>query len=286
MSGTSSGGAITVSVPLDGAKAAPVDPNAKPVDAAAVVAEAPKEGAGPATEVAAPVNPNELTPKPVEQPVAGKTEEQQRAEAATGLDLAPFSAEFQRDGKLSDASYKALEAKGFTKQIADTYIAGVQAQVTARLTDLSSAVGGVDSYNAIMEWGKSGLSEGEKAEAVRTLSGGTSDSAKTYLMGLQARFVAANGKVPGKIAGGGSQPSEDIFASRTDQAKAMRDPRYKSDAKYRDEVTQKSIRSFGGKNATVKTRKRTPVKKAASRRPRLKSRNATTTHRTRSKGKR
>jgi hypothetical protein len=286
---------ITASVPIDGSGKAPA-PGAEatppggaaappggvvPPAGGAAADGAAAAGAGntPAGAAAAPpVNPNELTKPP--EPALGttKTEEQTNAEAATGLDLTPFAQEFNANGKLSDESYKALEAKGFSRHVADTYIAGVQAQVTARLTTLSEAVGGVDNYNAILNWGKTGLSEGEKAEAVKMLSGGSPDAAKTYLAGLNARFVAANGKVPGKMAGGGAAPSEDVFNSRAEQAKAMKDPRYKTDAAFRQTVIEKSVRSFSkGSRARVKA----PAKSAASRR-----RTSTNTRRAHAKGKR
>lgn len=279
---------IVASVPLDGSGKAAAD-----VPAAGAGADAPKPadagapaggGAGnPSGDLgtkpaagegsAAPVNPADLTKKP---DAPAKTDEQARAEAATGLDLTPFSQEFNANGKLSDESYAKLAEKGFTKEITDTYIRGVQAQVTERLTTLAQSVGGVDTYNAILEWGKTGLSEGERAEAVKMLGYGSADAARTYLAGLNARFVAANGKAPGKIAGGGAAPAGDVFASRADQAKAMKDPRYKTDPAYRDSIVQKSVRSFSKGSSKARSKVKPTARRARSK---------TTTHRA-PKGKR
>jgi hypothetical protein len=257
---------LTASVPLDGSgKEVPAGGSGDAGGNGAPAAGAPSQPAAgvpagdgnseagkPAAGTEAPVNPETLNQKPAE---GEKPAEQVRAEAATGLDLTPFAREFNTSGKLSDESYAKLAEKGFTREIADTYIAGVQARAAAHHTALSQAVGGVDSWNAIMTWGKDNLSDAEKAETVRALSNTNNvDAAKTYLLGLQARFVAANGKVPGKIAGGGAAPQGDVFTSRQEQAKAMKDPRYKTDAAYRNEVAQKSIRSFGkGTKARAKT---------------------------------
>lgn len=197
-----------------------------------------------------------------------KTEAQIRAEVIAGIDLSSMSSEWVANGgKLSDASYKSLEEKGIPRAMADTFARGVQAQVTERLTDLASTVGGVERYNEILTWGKANLSDTEKVEAVKVLSEGTPDAAKTYLKGLQARFVEQHGKPPSKTSGsGGGGASENLFKSRSEQAAAMRDPRYRTDPKYRREVERKSIASFG-----KRTRSRTKMNaKTNSRRARSK----------------
>lgn len=271
---------ITAGVPIDGSGKPAAAPAVSPPPAPVVPAnEAPQSPPAPAAgdPPAAPANPADLTKSPVAEKPLGdtKSEAQQAAETATGLDLTPFTEEFHANGKLSEDSYKALEAKGFSRATTDTYIRGVQAEVTGRLTSLAETVGGVENYNAILSWGKTGLSDAEKAEAVKMLSGTNVDTAKTYLAGLQARFTKANGSTPSVIAGGGGAPTADVFETRADQAAAMRDPRYKSDAKYRQGVIDKSVRSFTAKDAKKR------AKKPAARR-----RTKTTTRRARSKGSR
>lgn len=218
-----------------------------------------QEGDKPADQQEAPKNPAEALK---ETPEGAKPVAQQEAEQATGLDLGKFSDEVISTGKLSDESYKELEGKGYGRPFVDTYIAGLQAQQTARLTALSEAVGGVDNYNALITWGGASLSNEEKATAVAMLSGKDVEAAKTYLVGLNTRFVKENGKAPGKTSGGGGASPEKVFKSRSEQAAAMRDPRYHTDAKYRAEVTEMSIRSFSSKSA--KKRSKPSTKKTAS----------------------
>lgn len=188
-------------------------------------------------------------------PEGAKSAEQQEAEKATGLDLTKFSDEFATNGKLSDESYKELEAKGFPRDVVDTYAEGVVARRDARLATLAESVGGVDNYNAVMKWGSGKLTEAEKVKAVELLSGKDAEAAKTYLAGLHARFVKENGKAPGKVSGGGSPSGAKVFASRSEQAAAMRDPRYGKDRAYTREVEAMSIRSFSTKNAKKRTKK-------------------------------
>lgn len=192
-----------------------------------------------------------------------KTEEQKAAEAATGLDLTPFSDEYAEKGALSEESYAKLAEKGITRATADTYVAGLKAQVSERLNTLATAVGGVDNYNGLIKWAAGTLSDAEKKEAVKVLSSGSIEGAQTYLQGLNAKFVKANGKVPGKSSSGGGSPAPDVFANRQEQAAAMRDPKYRTDAKYRKEVEAKSLRSFGTKTRSRTKKKSSPIRQRA-----------------------
>lgn len=236
------------------------------------VAEKPLEGEQQVVEKEGgdeAAHPSALNEKPLEgeqglQKPGEKTEEQKAAEAATGLDLTPFSDEYAATGKISDESYAKLAEKGITRATADTYVAGLKAQVNARLNSLAEAVGGVDNYNALIKWGAGSLSEAEKAEAVKVLSSGGIEGAQTYLQGLNAKYVKANGKTPGKNSAGGGSPAPDVFANRQEQAAAMRDPKYRSDAKYRREVEAKSLRSFGTKTRSRTKKKSSPIRQRAS----------------------
>lgn len=249
----------TVTVPLDSGAAKPAE-SEQPVNSnTEAAAEKPEGGEGEQ-----PVAPGELTKETPKGETEGapegekaeggegvvKTEEQLKAEKAVGgLDLTAISEEFARDGKFSETTYTTLEERGIPRELADTYALGLQARVTERLNDLATAVGGVDNYNGLLGWAKDALSEKEKANTVKLLSEGDPDAAKTFLRGLQARRVEAQGKSPSKKSSGSGNVPEDTFKSRAEQAKAMADPRYKANnadgAKYRDEVMKKSIRSFG-----------------------------------------
>ena len=193
-----------------------------------------------------------------------KTEDQVQAEKAVGFDLSKYSDEFAETGKLSEESYAELEQRGITRETVETFKAGMEAKAHQRHLSLAEHVGGVDNYNAIIAWGAKNLSEEEKSAAVKAMAYGSIDSGGTYLQGLKVRMEKAVGRVPGKRSEGGSTPKSDLFESRQAQAAAMRDPRYRTDAKYRDEVTRKSIRSFGTpskkrvKAATKSTTRRAP----------------------------
>lgn len=256
---------ISASVAIDGSdkgEEAAVVENKKE-DGSAVVVEQKKEGEsgeevvenkkeGEAGEGADPAHPADAL-KDKELPKPDKTEQQQDLEKATGLDLDPYSEEFQREGKLSEKSYKELEERGLKPATVNTIIKGLQAAAHEHLRDLAETVGGTDNYNAIMAWGKGALTDDEKFAAVKVLTAGGAEG-KVFLQGLQARFKEANGSPPKKRSGGGGGPQADVFESRGEQAAAMRDPRYKSNAKYRDSVIAKSLRSFGAAGSKKRTK--------------------------------
>lgn len=258
------GEVVSASVAIDGSgkaaevKAEEVVVQPKAGEAGEVVVE--EKVGGEAEVVEEPKHPAQALKdaEPVKPP---KTEQQQDLEARTGLDLDPYSEEWHRDGKLSEKSYGELEAAGLSKKTVNTIIRGLQADAVSQLREIAEVVGGDANYNRIMTWAKGVLTDGEKHAAVAAMTGG-GDGAKVFLQGLQARFVEANGSAPRKRSGGGGGPKDDVFESRADQAKAMGDPRYRSDAKYRDGVVSKSIRSF----AESGSKKRTKASPKSSRR--------------------
>ncbi|CLP71539.1 Uncharacterised protein [Mycobacterium tuberculosis] len=62
------------------------------------------------------------------------------------------------------------------------------------------------------------------------------------ILGLKARYDAANGSEP-TLLGGNAKASEDVFRSTAELTAAMKDPRYKKDPAYREDVKQKLARS-------------------------------------------
>lgn len=260
------GEVVKASVAIDGSSKASPAPEAEVKTAEVVVAKEAVKVDGEQAVVEADENEEPKHPaealKDAEVAKPEKGEVQQDLETRTGLDLDPYSEEFQANGKLSEKSYKELEAAGLKPKTVDTIIRGLQADATNQLREVAQSVGGEVQYNAIMTWAKGALTDSEKHAAVAAISGG-GDGAKVFLQGLQAKFTEANGSPPQKRSGGGGGPKADVFESRAEQSKAMSDPRYRRDAKYRDEVVSKSLRSFS--SASTKKRAK-PAAKSTPRR--------------------
>lgn len=189
--------------------------------------------------------------KPAEKPAATSTEipkpDAARAQVeGAGLDFDAVSAEFTKDGKLSDATYETLAKGGINRAVADQYIAGQQALANQTRGQVFSAAGGEEAYTEIVSWAKDALDGADIDAYNAVMSSGNINSMKLAVEGLRARFTAANGSAP-KLVGGGSghggQAQGDVFRSNAELTTAMKDPRYATDPAYRKDVADKLGRS-------------------------------------------
>jgi len=184
----------------------------------------------------------------------GQDAEQQMQQATealkvAGLDITPFSEEFARDGKLSDDSYAKLAEAGFSREVVDTFIRGVQAEQNSvqemaekDVAEIKALAGGEDAYLQMIQWAATALSP-EEIQAFDSLTEtGNKDVIKMAVAGLVARWQAAEGKEPELILDG-RKPGQDVFRSVAEVTAAMRDPRYKTDEAYRNDVIAKLGRS-------------------------------------------
>lgn len=179
--------------------------------------------------------------KAAEDEVAKKAAE---AAAAAKLDLVPFEKEYAEKGALTDESYKALEAKGVTREMVDNYIAGriATAEKYERDVFAAASISGREQYESMVEWAKANLKPDE-LETYNKQVVATAAEAKLAVAGLKARYDAAVGSDPNLVQGKGKGPSADIFRSVEEHKAAIRDPRYKKDSAYRAEVESKLARS-------------------------------------------
>jgi hypothetical protein len=187
-------------------------------------------------------------PKPADkQSLEVPTQQQaQQAVADAGLDFDALNTEYAKDGKLSDATYEALKAKGISKAVADSYIAGQEALANQTRTEVFSVAGGEEAYTEMVTWARDNLSAADIDAYNNAMNAGNVSSMKLAVEGLRSRFVAANGSAP-KLLGGnsgqGPAASGDVFRSTAELTSAMKDPRYTSDPAYREDVRAKLGRS-------------------------------------------
>lgn len=158
----------------------------------------------------------------------------------SGVDLDALSAEFMKNGKLSDESYQQLEKAGIKKPMVDAYIAGQQAIAKEYNDSIASAVGGEEALKTLFAWAKASLTPAEIAEANKALASGNVDLAQMTVKGIQARYTAANGKEPSLLEGNvkttaGAQP----FRSNDEIVRAMSDKRYETDEAYRQDIANR-----------------------------------------------
>lgn len=187
--------------------------------------------------------------RPKEKPAS--TEEAPKQEAPKQEDVQnqqtlafeEFEKEFAETGTLSEESFKALEERGLPRHVVETYLNGLRAMAEQQAQAIYSIVGGQESYQAMIQWAASNLSEDE-IETFNQAVIGTPAQAKLAVEGLYARFVRANGNPPKTmVMGGGGASSGGVYASRQQLIEDMNDPRYHKDPAFRAEVHRKLARS-------------------------------------------
>lgn len=167
-----------------------------------------------------------------------------------GLSAQEVSDHFYQNGSLTDEHYAALEKAGFTRDIVDIYLAGVQTKAMEAegvaekdIKEIKSAVGGEAEYTKMLQWAAKNLSQQEQESFNAAVSLGNKDVALWAVQGLYAKFVGRTGSNPKFVRGGNGDDGPAGFASKHELVTAMKDPRYGKDAAYTQEVEQRVARS-------------------------------------------
>lgn len=156
--------------------------------------------------------------------------------------------EYQNEDSLSDESYRQLAEAGYSKAFVDAYIRGQEALVNQYVEKVMDFVGGRERFQQVYSHMQTNNPEGAEAlikafesrdvatmKTILNLAGQSRD--KTF--GKKAERSIAKRATPAKPA-----PRKAVgFESQAEMIKAMSDPRYRTDSKYRREVEQKVIDS-------------------------------------------
>lgn len=202
--------------------------------------KAPEPDAPPAPETT-----QEQPPAPDKEPEqeAPEADEVRDVLTSMGLDAEGMSREFLESGDLGEESRKALEEKGFTKDMVDTYLRGLSATVSEyEQTALSSLPAGKETFSEMANWvrsANSGVTEAELDAYNRAVQSGDAATAKLAVDGMYARYVNANGSTGRRIDGDAGGPAVTGYQSWHQVRTAMADHRYQTDPAYRQEVERK-----------------------------------------------
>lgn len=156
--------------------------------------------------------------------------------------------EYQNEDSLSDESYRELAEAGYSKAFVDAYIRGQEALVNQYVEKVMDFVGGRERFQQVYTHMQTNNPEGAEAlikafesrdvatmKTILNLAGQSRD--KTF--GKKAERSIAKRATPAKPV---ARKAEG-FESQAEMIKAMSDPRYRTDSKYRREVEQKVIDS-------------------------------------------
>lgn len=177
--------------------------------------------------------------------------------SSAGVNFKAVAEHWDKTGEIPAKVYDAFEGVGISRGMVDRYLDGVSAarsDVAAEGAEAAAAVlaiaGGEESYGRMVKWAAANYSPEEAAEYNEVLTGEntTVQAQRMAVKALVARYEAANGKLPprsltGRTAAAEAEADGDKFASSAEVIAAMKDPRYKRDAAYRQEVEAKTARS-------------------------------------------
>lgn len=167
------------------------------------------------------------------------------------IDFTAMNTRWQETGQLADDDYSQLEEAGFTRDMVDAYLSGLQykaAQDTAltvkEITALKQEYGGDKGYSDMLEWAAENLSEEEIKGFNEIVTGNSTMAAvRMAVSGLYAKYTSKAGVEPKLIGGRAPKASTDKFESTAQLVEAMKDPRYGTDPAYRRKIEEKLARS-------------------------------------------
>ena len=174
-----------------------------------------------------------------QQQPAPVTEQQatQQLQSA-GLDMGEFQKEFSQNGSLSEDSYAKLAQAGFSKDFVNDFIRGQEALAEQEANTVFAEVGGQQEFQKVAAWARANLPAAELESFNKIVETAPVDVLRFAVLGLHSKYVSANGQEPRLVNG---QPGHGVegFQSRHEMVEAMRDPRYRKDEAYREQVTRR-----------------------------------------------
>jgi hypothetical protein len=152
--------------------------------------------------------------------------------------------EFGASQEVTAETIEALEKAGLPKEVFETYLKGVQAITQNTTQEIYGFAGGQEHYEAMAGWAAETLSD----EDLQAFNAALDNPMlrETAVRGLHSRWKDAVPSEGTMTSPSGSQTATgDIFKSKAEALAAIKDPRYQTDAVYRDAVIDRLQRSQG-----------------------------------------
>jgi len=156
-----------------------------------------------------------------------------------GLKMEELSAEFEKEGKLADASYEKLEKAGIPRAMVDAYIEGIKAVSEKAIGEVVGSIGGQENFDAMAQWASQNL-DAKELEAYNKATTSDVATAKLAVQGVWAKYQEANGQDPKLIKGGTAiNTGAEGYESMAQMTADMKNPLYQKDPAFRAKVEQK-----------------------------------------------
>ena len=163
-----------------------------------------------------------------------------------GIEFVEMNEHFQKEGTLSDQHFEELNKAGFTRDVVESYLAGIQqksAVTEQQIYDIKEQYGGDAGYANMMDWAGQNLSDAEKGAFTTGINNPNIEVVKLAVEGLHSRFTKATGTEPQLIGGKTPSTTAEKFESYDQLTRAMQDEKYATDPAYRKMVERKIANS-------------------------------------------
>jgi hypothetical protein len=167
-----------------------------------------------------------------------------------GIDYEGMNTRWQESGSLTDDDYKELGDAGFSRDMVDAYLQGVQFNAQrdtelqqGQVNEIYNMYGGQKAYGEMLNWASGVLSDAEKTAFDTAIKNPNYEIVKLAVAGLHSRYMSEGNKEPKLVSGRAPKRSAAKFESMAQVVAAMNDPLYKTDPAYRKKVEDKLSRS-------------------------------------------
>lgn len=177
-----------------------------------------------------------------------------KAAADAGFDVAALEQQILDGGDLTDDQYKALEAKGFRREFVEGIVNMSRSAAEARVSEIVNAFGGEETFDQVKAWMVQNLTADEIQGYEELING---PKWRVAVQALQAQLGMAQPAAPQTPTVTAPNASIDTssgvtgFKSDAEFMQAMQDPRYKTDAAYREQFMARAQASGPGLGAST-----------------------------------
>ena len=168
----------------------------------------------------------------------------------SNVDYQGMNTRWQETGKLTDEDYTSLEGAGFTKDMVEAYLDGVQfranqdSQLAAKeVTSIKEEFGGEETYQDMVKFAQENWDKAEIEAFDNMLKTSNPHQIRIAVAGLQSSYLNNAAREPQLVGGRTARQDSTKFESAAQVVAAMNDERYKNDPAYRKQVQEKLGRS-------------------------------------------
>lgn len=152
------------------------------------------------------------------------------------IDFTELQQEYNTKGEITQETRERLKAAGISDEMTDNFIEGQKARVEAFYDDISTAVGGREEMNTVIDWARQNISA-EEAQSIDAIT--DPHIIKIILKDLKGRMEDKEGHVPEQIVGSGGAAPRDVYESMAEMKADISNPKYHKDEAFRNKVLVK-----------------------------------------------